>query len=259
MNTSNGHSLAAERREKIRALVSERRALRVDEIVEALDVSGATVRRDLCELEQRGQVRRVHGGAVAIGGRLDEPPFDDKATIAAPEKQRIAEQALRMIEPGESVYLDGGSTVLALARLLVNMSALTVVTNSLHVMRVLSGRGPRLITVGGELRRRSQTFVGPLTEGTIERLHVDKAFMGTIGLSLEEGLTTTDPGEALTKQLVASHAGSVILLADSSKVGKVAFARVGDVDSVDALITDRAVSPGFVRRLKKMEVKLIQA
>lgn len=254
MNNTQNPGLAAERQERISSLLAERGAVRVDDLAREMGVSAATVRRDLHDLEQRGQGRRVHGGAMAIGGRLEEPLFDDKTGIAAEAKQRIAAEALRRIQPDESVYLDGGSTVLCLARLLADMPDLTVVTNSLRVASLLSGRGPRLIVVGGELRRRSQTFVGPLTRPVIDQLHVDKAFMGTIGLSLTEGLTTTDPAEAMTKQWVEAHAGQVVLLADSSKLGKVAFARAGGIDNVNLLITDRAVDKAFVRQVRKRGV-----
>ncbi len=254
MNNVQNPELAAERQERVRALLEERGSVRVDELARELGVSAATVRRDLHDLEQRGQGRRVHGGAMAIGGRLDEPHFDDKTGMATEAKQRIAAEALRRIQPDESIYLDGGSTVLSLARLLTEMTELTVVTNSLRVAGALSGRGPRLIVVGGELRRRSQTFVGPLTRAVIDGLHVDKAFMGTIGLSLTEGLTTTDPAEAMTKQWVVAHSGQVILLADSGKVGKVAFARAGAVEDLDLLITDRSADKAFVRQVRKRGV-----
>ena len=101
------------------------------------------------------------------------------------EKRRIAEAALEFIEPGDTIYLDGGSTVLELARLLRERTNLTVVTNSLHAAHELAGRGPRLIVIGGELRRLSQTLVGPLTRLVLQELHLDKAFMGTIGFALE--------------------------------------------------------------------------
>ena len=158
------------------------------------------MRRDLDQLERSGAIRRVHGGAVSVESRLEEPVFDDKTSLAAREKRRIAEAALTFVEPGDTIYLDGGSTVLELARLLRERTNLTVVTNSLHAALELAGRGPRLIVIGGELRRLSQTMVGPLTRLVLHELHLDKAFMGTIGFTLNEGLTTTDPSEAYTKE-----------------------------------------------------------
>lgn len=243
--------LAAERQARIRELLKIRGIVRVDELSADLGVSSATIRRDLLDSERRGHLRRVHGGAVSTERRLEEPLFDDKAELHVREKQRIAEAALARIGTHDSIYLDGGSTVLALARLLTDMSQVTVVTNSLRVAGILSGAGPRVIVVGGELRRLSQTFVGPLTQHLVEQLRVDTAFMGTIGFSAAEGLSTTDPREAFTKKLVMQHAGRVVLLADSSKLGVVSFVKVAAWEDVDVLITDRGTGPQQAKTLKR--------
>ena len=255
-----GHrELAAARWGNLRALIRQHGVIRIEELCRQLAVSPATVRRDLDQLERGGAIRRVHGGAVSVESRLDEPLFDDKASRAAREKRRIAEAALAFVGPDETIYLDGGSTVLELARLLRDRPNLTVVTNSLRAAHELAGRGPRLILIGGELRRLSQTMVGPLTRLILMELHLDKAFMGTIGFTLKEGLTTTDPGEAYTKELVMSQARQVIVLADSSKAGKVSFARAGRWDKVQVLITDKNVDKGFARELTHKGIKLIKA
>jgi len=129
------------------------------------------------------------------------------------------------------------------------------VTNSLRAASELSGAGPRLILVGGELRRLSQTVVGPLTRAVLEELHVDRAFMGTMGFAAE-GLTTTDAGEAFTKELVMRRAREVVLLADSSKAGKILFARAGRLEQVQLLITDKHLAPEWARELAKRGVKI---
>jgi DeoR/GlpR family transcriptional regulator of sugar metabolism len=252
-------NLAPQRWELLRNLIRQRGITRLDDLCRELQVSPATVRRDLDALERAGAIRRVHGGAVSVDGRLDEPLFDDKTSLAAKEKLRIAEAALQFIADAETIYLDGGSTVLALARLLRERTNLTVVTNSLRAAWELAGRGPRLILIGGELRRLSQTMVGPLTRLVLQELHLDKAFMGTIGMTSREGLTTTDPGEAFTKRLVMEQAGQIIVLADSSKAGKVAFARAGSLDDVDVLITDAKLDRQFVRELTGKKIKLVKA
>lgn len=240
MNTQNA-GLAEERFRKIRDCLKERGIVSVDELCVVVGVSGATVRRDLAELDSRGLIRRVHGGAVCTESQLDEPVFDDKAKIAAAEKQVIAELAWTLIEPNDTIFLDGGSSVLALARMLSEMRNLTIVTNSLRVAGMLATTGPRMIIVGGELRRISQTFVGPLTRPAIEQLNVDKAFMGTIGLK-DGVMTTTDPAEALTKELIIRQARDVFLMADSSKLDKVSFVRFGELDGRISLITDSGIS-----------------
>jgi DeoR/GlpR family transcriptional regulator of sugar metabolism len=233
--------------------------IRIEDLCRQLKVSPATMRRDLDQLEQGGAIRRVHGGAVSVESRLEEPMFADKASLAVREKRRIAEAALTFIEPGDTIYLDGGSTVLELARLLRDRTNLTVVTNSLRAAHELSGRGPRLILIGGELRRLSQTMVGPLTRLVLHELHLDKAFMGTIGFSAKEGLTTTDPSEAFTKEVVMGQARQVIVLADSSKAGKVSFASAGHWDDVHVLITDKPVDKDLSKQLVKNGIKLVRA
>jgi DeoR family transcriptional regulator, fructose operon transcriptional repressor len=251
--------LAAARRERLGVIVDTRRAVRLEELSTALGVSQATVRRDLNELAAGGRLRRVHGGAVATDGRLDEPLFDVKAMAATAQKARIAARAVQLLAPDDTVYLDSGSTVLAAARLLHGWERLTVVTNSLPVANELLGRGPRVILVGGELRERSQAVVGPLTRRLLEDIHVDRALMGTFALSLEDGLTTTDPGEAFTKELVLGRAREVILLADSGKVGTRSLVHAGRLDAVDVLVTDDGIDERAARAIARLGIKVIKA
>jgi len=255
----NVRDLAPERLEKIAQLLRERHVVRVKELCQIMGVSPATARRDLTEMESRGLIRKVHGGAVSASPRMAEPVFDDKAAVRTREKQRIAKAALKLIAPNDTVFLDGGSTVLALATHLVSMNQLSVVTNSLRVASALSGAGPRVIVIGGELRTLSQTFVGPLTGPMIGKLHVDTAFMGTIGMETEKGLTTTDPREAYTKQQVIQSAQRVVLLADSSKIGVVSFVGFGDVSDMDTFITDSEAARRDLQVIRKEGVTVVTA
>jgi len=260
MNKKHDRDLAAERQQKVLQLIRAERIARVEDLSVELNVSAATIRRDLVELEARGQIRRVHGGAVAIEGSLEEPLiFDDKASVAADEKKLIAAEAFKFIQPDDTIYMDGGTTTLELIRLIRNMPGLTVVTNSLRAAIELGGSGPRLILIGGELRRQSQTMVGPLTRSILSELHVDKAFMGTMGLTIEEGMTTTDPAEAFTKETVMRQAREVILLVHSEKIGKVSFSRAGNIKQVSRIITDSRVNEGFVKQIQKLNINLTKA
>jgi DeoR family fructose operon transcriptional repressor len=258
MRAAKPKDLAPQRIEQLRRILSQDQVVRVDGLTAQLGVSTATIRRDLDMLERLGELRRVYGGAVSTGSRLEEPLFDDKTSIAAGEKRAIAAAALKYVQPNGTLFLDGGSTVLELARLLKDRSNVTIVTNSLRAAAELAGRGPRLIIVGGELRRLSQTTVGPLTRFMIRELRVDRAFMGTIGLSLEGGLTTTDPSEAYTKELVMEHAREVILLADSSKAHKISFTRAGRLEKVRILITDRLIDRKLSQGLHKRGIEVVR-
>ncbi len=251
--------LAPARQERLREYIRGAGVARVDEICQKLTISPATARRDLELLEKAGRIRRVHGGAVSVEGRLEEPLFDDKTARQASEKRAIARAAFALIKPGDSIYLDGGSTVLELARLLREQTKVTVVTNSLRAATELSGQGPKVILIGGELRRLSQTLVGPLTHHLLRELHMDRAFMGTIGLTAADGLTTTDPHEAFTKQEVMRRAGEVVLLADHAKIGQVSFAHAGALDDLDILVTDRGADRVFLKAARAKGVRIIEA
>lgn len=254
-----GRDLAPQRRHRIRAIVEARGGIRLEELAVAVGVSQATVRRDLDELEAEGLVRRVHGGVVAVDRRPAEPHFEAKAAEAAEEKERIAARAAAMLAPDETVYLDSGSTVLALARLLHGWDRLTVVTNSLPAVIELAGRGPRLIVIGGEFRATSQALVGPLSRYLLENLHVDRAFIGSYAVSLEEGLTTTDPAEAFTKTLVLGRATQVVLLADSRKFGTDSIVHAGDLSAVQVLVTDPGIDERSLRSLERRGITVIKA
>jgi len=257
---SNVVAFAPERRERLRQIVRSRHAVRVEDLRSELGVSTATIRRDLDELEGAGALRRVHGGAVAVDGvRPIEARFEAKAATHAAEKRRIAARAVELVEPDSSVYLDAGSTCLELARLLAGRADVTVVTNSLPAIVELAGRGPRLVVVGGELRPLSQAIVGPLSARLLDELFVDRAFMGTFSLSLDAGLTTTDPSEAFTKERVLTRAREVVLLADSSKLGTRSFAHAGHLDQVDVVITDAALDDEAATVFRNAGVRVLVA
>ncbi len=257
-NRTESH-LAAERLESMRRLLRDRRIVSVGDLCRALRVSSATVRRDLVTLEDNGTVRRVHGGAVYCEKALEEPLFEDKTTRASNEKRRIAGAAAALIHTGDSVLLDGGSTVLALALTLRTRADLTIVTNSLRIAAELAGGGPRLILVGGELRRLSQTFVGPLTHCLLAEIQADITFLGTTGITPEGGMTTTDPNEAFTKNAMIARSRRTVLLSDSSKIGRVSFARFGCLSDIHTLITDRKIAAASARAFRKQGLKIIAA
>lgn len=248
--------LAAVRLERILEHLRRRRFARVNDLCAELSASPATVRRDLGTLERTGRLRRLHGGAMLAETHLEEPAFDDKTAVSAAEKERIAKAALRFIGRNDTIFLDGGSTILVLAGLLGTLPDITVVTNSLRVASALAGGGPSLILVGGELRQRSQTFVGPLTRCMLDQLNVDKAFMGTIGLT-PDGLSTTDPREAFTKECVMRRAGQVILLADHTKMNRVSFVRFGSCDDLDVLITDSRTPAKALQPLRRKGIQVL--
>ncbi len=230
--------LTAEREELILQLLRRSTVMSVSDLCEALGVSEATIRRDLQSLDERKLLRRVRGGATLKSMESVEPLFQDKESRQTEVKQRIAAKALEFIQDHDRIYLDGGSTVLMLARLLDQRKGLTIVTNSLMAAASLMTAPHRLVLVGGEFRAISRTLVGPLTASVIQSIYVDKAFMGTIGFTTDDGMTTTDANEAFTKEQIMRRANQVFLLADSNKLGVPSFARSGTASDVNVLITD---------------------
>jgi len=248
--------LTAEREERIIQLLQQAKVLSVAQLSDALDVSEATVRRDLQTMSDRRLLKRIRGGATLVSFGAGEPLFQDKESLNTDRKQRIAEAALGLIDDHDRIYLDGGSTVLMLARMLDARSDLTIVTNSLMAAASLMTSPHRLVLVGGEFRALSRTLIGPLTASVIQTIHVDKAFMGTIGFTVEGGMTTTDPQEAFTKDQIMRRADQVVLLADSTKIGLTSFARSGSIEDLNVLVTD-ALDADARTRLEEHGVHLI--
>ena len=250
------HKLLSAERENVVLKLIESGCTGISEISRHTGVSEATVRRDLLSLERSGKVRRVHGGALKPPvSAPPEPLYAEKAARNAAAKEKIAGLALKMVEDTDSIYLDGGSTLQSFARLLARRKNLVIVTNSLAAATELLDSGHRIILVGGELRIISRTIVGAMTKASLENLHIDKAFLGTIGLS-RGGISTTDPNEAFTKELVMRRSNKVYVLADSSKLGVESLAFSGSLGDVDALVTDRHVPSDLAAALRKNGVDI---
>ncbi|WP_421734555.1 DeoR/GlpR family DNA-binding transcription regulator [Cellulomonas sp.] len=243
--------LASQRQERILAAVRSEGAARVADLVESLDVSDMTVRRDIAELARAGLVRRVHGGAVAPdapGRPTDEPGFDAKRSWAGVEKAAIARAALATIEPGQAIALSAGTTTFLLAELLAGagIGPLTVVTNGLRIADALYGVGGIEVILTGGVRTPSDALVGPVADATLAGLRVDRTYLGVHGLDAQ-GLTTPNLAEAATDRALMACAAATTVLADHTKWGVVGLARIAPLDDVDTLLTDDAL-PADARR-----------
>jgi len=250
--------LAEERRQRILALLDEKGAVTVAELRAHFGVSEMTIRRDMAVLESRGLLRRVHGGAVSARGRSYEPPFLIRSGLRVEEKRRIAEAAVTLIREGDSIALDVGTTTLEIAKRLRGMRNLTIVTPSLHIANILAeSPDNRLILTGGILRFGELSLIGHLAERVFHELYVDKVFLGVGGLDLQAGLTEYNYEDAQVKRAMLGSAKECIVVTDSSKLGRVAFAVVAPVSAIDILITDTGADPQFVTKLKELGIKVI--
>ena len=233
---------AEDRRDLIADELRRRGRVSVRRLAAAHDVTPETVRRDLVELEGRGHLRRVHGGAVALERLRVEPAVDERSALMAPAKSRIAAAAAAYF-PGDggTVLLDAGTTTGALLEVFPTDRQLTVVTNAVpHALALAPIRTVTVIVVGGRLRPRTLANVDDLAVETIRNLRVDVAFVATNGIS-ERGCSTPDPAEAAVKRTAVGAADRVVMLADHTKFGEEHFVRFAALSDLDVVVTDDGV------------------
>ncbi len=252
--------IAAERHHTILDLLIDAGSVSVADLVERFDVSEMTVRRDLEELERKGLLRRVHGGAVSNRGRSYEPPFMRRSAEHQAEKERIGAAAAALVRNGDSIALDVGTTTLAVARHLADRRDLTVLTPSFPAASLLANRpGIRLILTGGILRSGEHSLVGRLAERAVQEFYIDKLFLGVGSIDCDAGLTEFNLEDALVKRAMLRSAKETIVVADASKFGQVAFAVVAPVNVVNCVVTDTSIDPDIQQRLETMGIEFVLA
>jgi DeoR family transcriptional regulator of aga operon len=242
--------------------------LQVEEAAKALGVSEATVRRDLDELARQQMLTRIRGGAVAQGVTYDLP-LRYKSERHPSEKQRIAVVAAGLVRPGQITGLNGGTTTTEVARALATRSdlnsqvpspAVTVVTNALNIATELAVRQHiKIVTTGGVARPQSYELTGPLATGVLEQVALDVAILGVDGIDAVAGATAHHEGEASINRLMARQAAKVVIAADSSKVGRRAFARICTAREIDVLVTDAGIAAEDAARLEDAGVDVVTA
>jgi DeoR family transcriptional regulator of aga operon len=232
--------------------LSESGGVGVSDLARELSASPATVRRDLRLLEQQRLLARTHGGAVAQGV-LYELPLRYRGARHGEDKRRIAACAADRVNEGMVVGLTGGTTTTEVARAVAEMKRLTIVTNSLSIASELAVRpNLKLVLTGGVARPESYELIGPLAEATLSGLHLDLAIVGVDGISASAGLTTHHETEASTNRALIARAERTVVVADSSKVGKAAFACIVAAGSVEELITDPDADAAELSRLGEL-------
>lgn len=239
MGAEQGSLFAEERKIQIVELVNSRKKATVQELCDHFKVSSATIRNDLRDLERQNQLIRTHGGALIKSQTGHEVRIDKRDVQRPQEKQRIAKAAIKLIEDGDSIVLDTGTTTYELALLLKQRRDLTVVTNDLKIALLLEQYdGINVLVLGGILRRHFHSTVGDAGKKMLFELSVDKAFMGANSISATEGGSTPDISTAETKRAMISIASQVVLLCDSDKVNRRSFAKFAEPQQIDALVTD---------------------
>jgi len=252
--------LSEERRRAILEILNRDGRVLVLDLARRFETSQVTIRKDLEELHAHGLIHRTHGGALpAREGALEDPTLREKEKLHRKEKLRIAQTAAGMVQEGQVVILDSGTTTTAIAHALRHFHNLTVVTNAVNIAAELSGTAVEVILTGGTLRQNSFSLVGPIAEETLHRLNADILFLGVDGFDVQYGLSTPNLLEAKVNRVMVEVAKRTVAVCDSSKFGRRSLSLIVPPSALHQVVTDRGVLKSDVRLLKKagIEVTLV--
>ncbi len=251
--------LLPERWEKIIQFIESRGSASIEEIGQALNISPATVRRDLATIQQRGLITRTRGGAAPSNNVRIGPTLAESRKTNPNEKELIGRTAAKLIEDNDLLVIDGGYTTYQTAKHL-QAKNLRVVTNSIDVIQALAHQKDlALITLGGEFNPVSGTNVGPVTEQQMRQLCVDKAVLGADAISLEDGLCSPRHQTAQTKKAMIEMAKEVILVADYTKLGRSALYRIAPIGKISTIVTDSKADPNLLEKFRQAGVEILVA
>ena len=251
--------IAAQRRARIVELANRRGIVSVTELARLLDASQMSIRRDLTLLDAQALLRRTHGGAVALAAPPDVP-LRRRERLELQAKAAIGRVAATLVQAGDTILLDAGTTVLTMAHRLRAIRNLTVVTNSVQVLAELWNRpGIRVVTLGGVVRPGSGSLTGPLAEKALQEIRVDRAFLGTTGVTPRWEVSNSDLDLATLQRRILLTARESYLLADHTKFGRTGLSAVSPLREFTAVITDAHLSANLLTQLRKHAAKVIIA
>lgn len=238
--TANDRMIPAERQKKIIELLKKNGAVKAADLSDMFDVAALTIRRDLDLLEKKGILERSHGGAILRQTMRTEPPYMEKDTQLTEEKKQLAAAAAGLIEDGDTVFINSGSTNRQVLELLaLEQKKIRIITNNTWATEILRNTDIELHILGGIYRTQARSLAGSFTADALRKVFADKAIIGVDGVSLKQGLTTPAEAEAEVARLMIEHtSGDVIIAADHSKIGVVSNFLIATLDKVSYLVTD---------------------
>lgn len=244
--------LPLERQNQILEILAKKKAASVEELCQMVYSSGATIRRDLSVLENSGQIRRTHGGAVYVESAAVDSPLMLRETENRYAKGLIAQKASAFLRDGQTLFLDSSSTAGALASLLGPFKNMRVITNSLKTVNQLSELNDvEVYCAGGRLRESALSFIGPAAVRFLDSFHVDYAFISCRGADLKNGVTESSEEEAVVKEACLRNAARTVLLCDATKLGKSYFCKVCDLHQLWDIISDRPLPEEYSALLRR--------
>ncbi len=251
--------IPADRQKRIERLLQERGVVKVTDLSSLLSVSEITIRRDLDALERKGNLERTHGGAVYNQRMRIEPRYAQKDAIHREQKEAIGRAAAKLVEAGDTLLINSGSTTKQVIRSL-KMSQARIITSNLGAVIEAQDSEMELILIGGLLRRQSNSLVGSLATISLQQVYGSKAFIGVDGLSVKYGLTTPILEEAeIAREMINRTPGPVVVVADHSKLSVVSNFMTAPIDQVDMLVTDQGLNNELREELEKIGIKVIIA
>jgi DeoR/GlpR family transcriptional regulator of sugar metabolism len=258
MNSSSEQKAFQEERlrEIMRKLGLEKR-LMINDLTKEFNTTSVTIRKDLDVLQRQGLLKRTHGGAILYRPLYHGLGLTEKEKLNADEKQRIANEAVKLISEGDVIILDSGSTTTQLARNMKKFKNVTVITNAFNIALELESTDMEIILTGGSLQKKSSTLFGPLAENMLKNISADKLFLGGDGIDYEIGLTTPDINEANTSRVMKQQAGENILLVDSSKFGRRSLGVICRIEEIDKIITTKIMDKDEIQKLNDMGVEVV--
>jgi DeoR family transcriptional regulator, fructose operon transcriptional repressor len=252
--------LPTQRRQEILAQVRQESAVSAEGLAREFGVSVETIRRDLRRLGEEGLLDRVYGGATRPRGRSSEGSFAARSVRRMAAKRAIARLGASLVEPGETLVIDIGTTALEVARALPASFEGRVLTNSVPVAMELSARREiELLLCGGQVRHGDGACAGAHAEAFFAEFYADRAFLGSGGVHPEAGLTDYYPAEVVVRRTIIAHTAACYVLADSSKLGAIAVHRVCPLDDITAVLTDDETEPGAHEALAAAGVTVLRA
>jgi len=250
--------MGEERRTQILQIVRSTGRVRVNELAGLFDTSAVTIRNDLNALHERGLVFRSHGGAVLPDTILRESPVHERLKAHAEEKRRIGAMAATLINDGETIILDSGTTTLEIARQIKKKQSVQVITNGVNIAaELLDARDVQLFIVGGTVRGESASISGRFTEEMFEQFSADKMFLSGAGCDLDFGVSGANLEETMVNQAMLRISREIILVADASKFSKRSMARITHFSEIDTVISDASLDAATQERLRSLGCNLI--
>ncbi|MEH7437030.1 DeoR/GlpR family DNA-binding transcription regulator [Neobacillus drentensis] len=229
--------LTPERHRIILQLLKEKSIVKIQEVMDLTKSSESTIRRDFSLLEEQRFLKRIHGGASRLQGKLQEPSMIEKSSKNLQEKRQIAKYAAGLVEEGDTIYLDAGTTVREMIEFLPDKN-IVVVTNGLMHLSPLLNKGISTYLIGGLIKPNTNAFIGRGALASLDLYRFDKCFMGINGIHPQLGFTTPDQEEAMVKQKAISLSRETYILADNTKFAEISFAKIADIHEATIITND---------------------